>query len=997
MHQLNRHGSWNDRLSYAHVLLITIAVLSSSPLRAESPTSAPIEPLMHRGELLNYPGVWSFMIGKSSIILVSDEQLDALSDPERKINLSISPTPHERSLREICEQARAAGHRTLIIAFDHFFSQYRPGQGGKPRRLTPDKPEYIERIAAISKFAAGYGLGLELSLLSPLEIGPAYTQETGESGLWMHYRKGIRDPQSGQYSVQLWRQRFWANNKGTIQIQDAGVRIFAFREKPIHGTPYLHVVPEQIVDITDTAKVEIWPGATHPANQSIRVRIHGEGGPPNTNGFNRVLVVQLYRTPEMDYFSDNALPYLKRLVDRYVDAGVKLNALYSDEMHIQQDWGYHSHHDNGEFAVRYVSPGMAKQFAASYGKEYADFAKYLVYFTCGQEDTTHDLSARDGVMHVMSSTPEGIRATALFRSRYYRLLQDGVVDLFTGAKHHMEQRLGHRLETRAHATWAQSPTCDRWRSSRPYEYTSDFVWSNTVQQAASACHDYFKWGDFLSGNGNDVAEGGFLDRNYYGLALACSTGIINEIPNSYAAHWGMPDVVSRRRQALANAYGDSAWGPFAVVQNNEHRDVEVLMLYPLDLVATEERFGSWMTQYGYANYITAAQLLKRGKVSNGAIQLAGRRFTTLVALFEPFPSRDLLDMMRRLSEGGGRVIWSGPPPLLFSDSTPAQEAWQTLTGVAYSPSRTEGTPAPGKQVTFSGVFAKMSPMPILTDFLVDHTYSLTPREGTESIAHVMNQCVGSLRLTTKGGSVTVLGFRPRDDQSASLGNDDRYWFDILTALGAYPPTQRFAGMNDSTEYLSRTTPYLYCRFPNGAIAIAPHLRDLEENWHGGFIRNQEQDQVALKNIKLPSEHISLLDFRINGHTVTYEGDQAVTFRINSSGQLVSFAGIACKQITIDGQTTTFSDQPLPLVSFAPVAESRRTPGGAVQQILVHGSGTIRIPATNLPTSFELIAEGEIPGSHGASIPFKTENNTILFSAGPNTHRWLYVVPVSLTK
>jgi hypothetical protein len=86
--------------------------------------------------------------------------------------------------------------------------------------------------------------------------------------------------------------------------------------------------------------------------------------------------------------------------------------------------------------------------------------------------------------------------------------------------------MGHRLESRAHATWAQSPTIDRWNTTgtpqqqQQYEYTSNFVWSNTVQQAASACYDYFKWGDFLTGNGNDHAEGGWLDRNYYGLMLA---------------------------------------------------------------------------------------------------------------------------------------------------------------------------------------------------------------------------------------------------------------------------------------------------------------------------------------------------------------------------------------------------------------------------------------------------------------------------------------------
>src|SRR5205085_1198340 len=61
--------------------------------------------------------------------------------------------------------------------------------------------------------------------------------------------------------------------------------------------------------------------------------------------------------------------------------------------------------------------------------------------------------------------------------------------------------------------WAESPTVDYWlhgqenRFRQHYEYTSTFLWSNTVHQAASACYDYFKWGDYLTGTGNDHAEG----------------------------------------------------------------------------------------------------------------------------------------------------------------------------------------------------------------------------------------------------------------------------------------------------------------------------------------------------------------------------------------------------------------------------------------------------------------------------------------------------------
>ena len=117
----------------------------------------------------------------------------------------------------------------------------------------------------------------------------------------------------------------------------------------------------------------------------------------------------------------------------------------------------------------------------------------------------------------------------------------------------------------------------------------------------------------------------------------------------------------------------------------QHRATEVLMLYPLDLVADDERFGSWMVQYGYGNYVTADKLLERGRVKGKAIEMAGRRFTTLVTLYEPFPSRRLLAFMQEFVAGGGRLIWSGPPPLETFEGQPARETWQDLFGVDYQP------------------------------------------------------------------------------------------------------------------------------------------------------------------------------------------------------------------------------------------------------------------------------------------------------------------------
>ena len=964
------------RAGFVQVAVLALGCLVSVPAAAQSGAGAAAYPVWP-GELIQYPPPWSFIIRKPHIILVSDEQLEALSDPDARVDLSLTYERRDLSLREICEQAQAGGLHTLILAYDHFFTQYRPGQEGKPRRLTPDRPEYVERIARISAFAAQYGLGLELSLLSPLEIGPGYVEQTGESGIWMQYRKGLRDPRTGRFSVEYWRQERWANNKGPLELEDAGVRVFAFRERAVPGSRYRAVDPAKIVELKGGIEVEVMEGLRRRAGdyEAVRVRVHGSGY-AEAVGRDRVLVVQSYRVPEMDYFSDRAMPYLRDLCDRYVEAGVKLHGLYSDEMHIQQDWGYFSHHDHGEFALRYVSPGLSRRYAERYGAEYADFAKYLIYFCQGQEDGANDLTAREDVAHVWGDSPEAIRQTALFRARYYRLLQDGVVDLFAGAKAYLESRLGYRLEARAHATWAESPTCDRWdtlgdpENPYKYEYTPNFIWSNTVHQAASACYDYFKWGDFLTGNGNDHAEGGWLDRNYLGLVLACSTGILNDVPYSYGAHWGMPEEISRRRQALVNAFGANAWAPFAAVQDMEHRETEVLMLYPLDLVSVDARFGSWMSQYAYANLITAAKLVERGRVAGGQVEVGGRRFGTVVALFEPFPSRALLGLLEELAGQGGRVIWSGPPPVWFEDGTPALSQWRELFGVDYTPGRNEGVAAPGRQVVFEGDLEGLAPMVILTDFTVDRVYPVTPREGTAVIARLGDGTVtGVARRVAGGGQTTFLGFRPRDDQSASLGYETQYWFDILNRLGAYPASGRFEGMNDNPDVLSRRGPYMVCRFPNGALAFAPHLNRVKESWPGGFARKAEQDAAIVGALNLPENRLELKGFRVAGHEVSYSGLDAMTFRLDEGNRVIGFAGHDSDRITVDGRETVFAERKMGFVSWAPVAASRRIPGGAVMTLLVQGEGRVSVPAVaELAEGARARLEGTEPGSRGAEIP-----------------------------
>ena len=964
--------------------------------------------------LLDFPDQWKFDIPTRTILLTSDQQLIDLTDPDKKIELTLRLDPVYESLREICEDAQKIGCHTLKLAFDNFFHQYRQ-EGNSERNLTPDSDEFIGYVAKISKFMEGYGLGLELSLLSPLEIGNVYTKTEGESGRWLHYTVDQCDSITGKFSAKLWEQLSLGHNKGKIRFQREGIRIFAFKETTNYRNRYRAVDPENLVEITEGIGIEEWPGTagnTSSNQQSRRIRIFSDGS-KQLKGYDRILVVLSYTTPEMDYFSPNALPYLKNLVKKYHDAGINLNAFYSDEMHIQAGTNYTTHHDYGQFCQRYMTRNMALEYSRRYGAEYSDMDKYMLYFAYGPAHFEENVCAcRNNIQYVMGDDSGAIQKTALFRDRYYKLLNEGVVDLFLEAKHYAEVLYGHELLTRAHATWAQSPTIDTWESGLlvwpsidnckaglfvndwryKYEYTPNFVWSNTVHQAAAACYDYWKGGEYLTAMGTDHTEGGWSDRNYYAGALAASFGMTNKYPNSYNAVWGMPEDVRRRLIAIYSAYGSARALPaISHITERVHRDVDVLMLYPMNLVASEERFGSWMTQYGYTNYLTTEKVVELGELTNeGKLRINGHEFSTLVALFEPLPDPRLLTLMDEFMNAGGTVIWSGPPPIINNSGESCLNGWQDLFGVRYEPAVFQGKIAAGKKVTFMNDFEGIPEQVILTDFLVDHVYPVNPTGSSRAIARVHEDLVGTLRETGQGRAC-FLGFRPRDDQSQSLGYEVRTLFEILNALNAYPPTGIFPETNDNTEYVSRNSEYLCTRFPNSTNIIARHYRTHAETWYNGYGRDRELDLKILAENPLPPDDIKLEGFKVNGHSIDFEGSLLVAFRLNEHNELVAFNGKDCDQISIDGMKYVFANHVLDEIAWAPVEDRRQLPGKAFFMVYFEGQGEVEIPLTTSRKDLQLFTEGDIPGTMGKTISFDYQNNKLQIQlTEENTGRWLYL-------
>ena len=242
-----------------------------------------------------------------------------------------------------------------------------------------------------------------------------------------------------------------------------------------------------------------------------------------------------------------------------------------------------------------------------------------------------------------------------------------------------------------------------------------------------------------------------------------------------------PDEVYRRKQAVNNAFGGMPESiSIDLITGHVHRDVDVLILYPMNLVAVDERFGSWMTQYGYCNYITAEKLLELGSVNEkGELIVKEKKYTTLVSLFEPLPNKGLLSLMDELVKKGGTALWFGPPPIINDKGESCLSNWEQLFGVKYTAPEPQGRIAIGMRVDFAGQMSKVPPQYILSDFIVDRIYPVELTNGTSELAY----CNNNLLVGTGKGNAFYFGLRPRDDQSASLGYETRTLFEILDQEG----------------------------------------------------------------------------------------------------------------------------------------------------------------------------------------------------------------------
>ncbi|MDD3880309.1 MAG: hypothetical protein PHP26_10055, partial [Syntrophomonas sp.] len=346
-----------------------------------------------------------------------------------------------------------------------------------------------------------------------------------------------------------------------------------------------------------------------------------------------------------------------------------------------------------------------------------------------------------------------------------------------------------------------------------------------------------------------------------------------------------------------------------------------------------------------------------------------------VAMFEPLPQEGLLDKMEQMVMNGGNVIWFSAPPLLDSKGENCSERWQRLFGVNYKFDEYIGETAPGKKVTFLNTLRNLPEQVILTDFLVDHIYPVTCNSSDVEIISKVEDKIAGTRFKKGKGSAIFCGFRPRDDQSASLGYESRTLFEILNAIGAYPSSGLFS-TNDNPTYVSRTSDFFATRFPNGTTAIVKHYRTHRENWEGGFSRNEESDAKALAVNPLPSDLLDIQNLKINGHEITYKGKMNLSFRTDNQKRLSAFIGNQCTGITIDGINYQFAGSPIN-IAFIPTDS-----GLSTYSLRVEGEEVVTLPVPRNYTK-AILRDGS------KNIDCQVKGRNIVFTIDPTlSGKWL---------
>ena len=434
--------------------------------------------------------------------------------------------------------------------------------------------------------------------------------------------------------------------------------------------------------------------------------------------------------------------------------------------------------------------------------------------------------------------------------------------------------------------------------------------------------------------------------------MSASLGALNRNQVASWGAWGFPGEVRKRFGCVsASITGGGRGLRDSIVSYGRPRDIDVLYVYPKDLTMIEERFGSWMVQYGYCNYCPADRIVNLGKIEKGRLKLGIGNYSTIVVGFEPFYNEEFIAMLEVFVRGGGNLVWNATPSADEKGKIPTR--WFKLFGLKAAQSVVEGGSA--HEVNFSGILAGIPKMRIPTDMLPDRVYNVKLGDG-EAVANANNFVIGSTRKYGLGRA-TYIGCRLRDDQSGESGDAPSTLFDVLKKLGAYGGDSAL----DNPYTVSRKSEYFATRFANGAYSLCRHYKTMRELWpDGSFRRNEEADAKFLEGyeLMLPLE-LDLNDFSLDGHKITYTGRGYLQYRLSPRGKLIGFRGDNTCGVTIDGKKYKVTKEPANTIFN--VIEDERLPDGYKMGWIINSNAPEVNICTKIPENAEIYHDVDTDG------------------------------------
>jgi hypothetical protein len=118
----------------------------------------------------------------AGLIITSDEEMEKLEhDPNMKVRA------FDSRFEDMAKSLESKDGALINVAYDFFF-------GGDKREHSPTGPQCIRTFKALHDVARKHGVGFGASVLSPLDLGPAYYREKKRGGRTCQFQEGAIGP-----------------------------------------------------------------------------------------------------------------------------------------------------------------------------------------------------------------------------------------------------------------------------------------------------------------------------------------------------------------------------------------------------------------------------------------------------------------------------------------------------------------------------------------------------------------------------------------------------------------------------------------------------------------------------------------------------------------------------------------------------------------------------------------------------------------------------------